>query len=186
MTRSDDCLSNCNQDVIPQLMAYANYINQEARLSGSTAYWIKLLPWSRHAWRWGNLFNAPSTGPDPPDFDPDPPDPDPPDEAHTAFVATLPRVIVPDHMHAKCRPPLLPLPRVFPALLTPPLRPLLPFFKTLLPPPLARAAPAIIHDSMFPLAAHISSIPPPYECPSVAFKIPFPIFVPGKLSEEVT
>jgi len=44
MVRSDDCLSNCNQDVIPQLMAYANYINEEARLSGSTVYWIKLLP----------------------------------------------------------------------------------------------------------------------------------------------
>ena len=82
-------------------MAYANYINEEARLSGSTAYWIQLLPWSRHAWRWGHLLNAPPTGPEPPDLDPDPPDPDPPDEAHTAFVATLPRVIVPDHMHAK-------------------------------------------------------------------------------------
>ena len=81
-------------------MAYANYINEEARLSGSTAYWIQLLPWSRHAWRWGHLLNAPPTGPEPPDLDPDPPDPDPPDEAHTAFVATLPRVIVPDHMQA--------------------------------------------------------------------------------------
>jgi hypothetical protein len=42
MVRSDDCLSNCHQDVIPQLMAYANYINEEARLAGSTAYWITL------------------------------------------------------------------------------------------------------------------------------------------------
>jgi hypothetical protein len=46
-------------------MAYANYINEEARLSGSTAYWIKLLPWSRHALRWGQLLNAPPTHPGP-------------------------------------------------------------------------------------------------------------------------
>jgi hypothetical protein len=26
MIRSDDCLSNCNRDIIPQLMAHANYI----------------------------------------------------------------------------------------------------------------------------------------------------------------
>ena len=90
MIRSDDCLSNCNRDVIPQLMAHANYINEEARLSGSTAYWIKLLPWSRHAWRWGHLLNAPPNGPEPPDLDPDPPDPDPPDEAQTAFALCYP------------------------------------------------------------------------------------------------
>jgi len=44
---------------------------------------------------------AHSPGSGAPDLDPDPPDPDPPDEAHTAFVATLPRVIVPDHMQTK-------------------------------------------------------------------------------------
>ena len=58
---------------------------------------------------------AHSPGSGAPDLDPDPPDPDPPDEAHTAFVATLPRVIVLITCKPKCRPPLLPLPRVSPA-----------------------------------------------------------------------
>jgi hypothetical protein len=85
MVCSDDWLSNCSQEVIPQLMAYTNYINEEARIAGNTAYWIKLLPWLRNAWRWGHLLNTPPTGPEPPDLDPDPPD-DHPDEAHTALL----------------------------------------------------------------------------------------------------
>ena len=183
MVCSDDCLSNCNQDVIPQLMAYTNYINEEARI-GAT------LPT-------GSSFSPGQGTPGAGDISsmPRPMVQSLPTSIliHLTLILLmrriqpLPCVIVPDTCMPKYRPPLLPLPRlVFPALLTPPLRPLLPFLNTLLPPPLARAAPAIIHDSMCPLAAHISSIPPPYECPSVAFKIPFPIFVPGKLSEEVT
>jgi len=39
MVRADDWLSNCNHAVI-QLMAYANYINEAARLSGQCpAHW---------------------------------------------------------------------------------------------------------------------------------------------------
>ena len=53
MVRSDDCLSNCNQD------------NSWRTRTTSTKQPVFRV-------------NAPPTGPEPPDLDPDPPDPDPP------------------------------------------------------------------------------------------------------------
>ena len=48
--RADDRLSDLGTDDTRQLMAYVNYINEQAHLAGHTASWIKFLPWSRHAW----------------------------------------------------------------------------------------------------------------------------------------
>ena len=57
--RSDEWFFNLDSDDIRQLAKYVNRINYRAHQAGLTAFWIKFLPWSRHAWRWGHLLDAP-------------------------------------------------------------------------------------------------------------------------------
>jgi len=76
----------------PQIITYANFINNQVhKRTGSTTFWITLVPWSKLAWLWSDNMAAP---PDPPDS------PDIPevslDEAHAAFAATLPALTVSD------------------------------------------------------------------------------------------
>ena len=74
---------------MPQIIAYANLINNQARLKGNNDLWINFLPWSQHAWLWSEFLDHSSLlllivdPPDPPDI------PDVSlDEAHAAFTAT--------------------------------------------------------------------------------------------------
>ena len=101
--RADEWLSDLGTDDTRRLLTFANYISEQAHLAGHTVSWIRFLPWSMHAWRWGHLLSDPPPDPVPPVLDPDPPDlPDAAlDEAHSAFVATLPAVSVSDAMHAE-------------------------------------------------------------------------------------
>jgi hypothetical protein len=77
----------------PQMITYANFINtQVLKHTGSTTFWITLVPWSKLAWLWGDNLAAPPDPPDPPDIPEVPLD----DEAHAAFAATLPALTVSD------------------------------------------------------------------------------------------
>jgi hypothetical protein len=78
----------------PQMITYANFINNQVhKRTGSTTFWITLVPWSKFAWLWGwLLLAAPPDPPDPPDI----PEVSLDDEAHAAFAATLPALIVSD------------------------------------------------------------------------------------------
>jgi len=76
----------------PQIITYANFINNQVhKRTGSTTFWITLVPWSKLAWLWGDNLAAPPDPPDPPDI------PEVSlDEAHAAFAATLPALTVSD------------------------------------------------------------------------------------------
>ena len=78
----------------PQMITYANFINNQVhKRTGSTTFWITLVPWSKFAWLWGwLLLAAPPDPPDPPDI----PEVSLDDEAHAAFAATLPALTVSD------------------------------------------------------------------------------------------
>ena len=70
----------------PQMITYANFINNQVhKRTGSTTFWITLVPWSKLAWLWGDNLAAPPDPPDPPDI----PEVSLDDEAHAAFAATL-------------------------------------------------------------------------------------------------
>ncbi len=74
----------------PQMITYANFINNQVhKRTGSTTFWITIVPWSKLAWLWGDNLAAPPDPPDPPDI------PEVSlDEAHAAFAATLPALTV--------------------------------------------------------------------------------------------
>jgi hypothetical protein len=75
------------------LITYANFINNQVhKRTGSTTFWITLVSWSKLAWLWGDNLAAPPDPPDPPDI----PEVSLDDEAHAAFAATLPALIVSD------------------------------------------------------------------------------------------
>jgi hypothetical protein len=75
-----------------QIITYANFINNQVqKRTGSTTFWITLVPWSKLAWLWSDNMTAPPDPPDPPDI------PEVSlDEAHAAFAATLPALTVSD------------------------------------------------------------------------------------------
>ncbi len=79
-------------DFEPQIITYANFINNQVhKRTGSTTFWITLVPWSKLAWLWSDNLAAPPDPPDPPDI------PEVTlDEAHAAFAATLPALTVSD------------------------------------------------------------------------------------------
>jgi hypothetical protein len=74
------------------MITYANFINNQVhKRTGSTTFWITLVPWSKLAWLWGDNMAAPPDPPDPPGI------PEVSlDEAHAAFAATLPAWTVSD------------------------------------------------------------------------------------------
>ena len=69
----------------PQIITYANFINNQVhKRTGSTTFWITIVPWSKLAWLWGDNLAAPPDPPDPPDI----PEVSLDDEAHASFAAT--------------------------------------------------------------------------------------------------